>query len=270
MKEATKKGDTKKQTELQKQLEYPTDDGDKLYIIMDEINSEAIKFRMVLCRMDALPYVEKNGVLTFLTEYLPKDFSLAEITHCVIFYNDGIMGAEFNYAGARASFIGEYIMIALGGADYVTCRAKINEEAFKQIIDDKPYGYFALAVKNTPEMKKELAEKLNIFSVLMDKIKDVDEYEVVLQRRITKEKKGFDAPLTIEEMENFIKNYKDHIKEFKISQGAKKDSIDLINDKLVCKAVMVKTKNKTIDSKEAYGKIISYYSAVVKNYGKKE
>lgn len=39
-------------TELQKQLESPTDDGDKLYIIVDEINNEAIKFRMVLCKME--------------------------------------------------------------------------------------------------------------------------------------------------------------------------------------------------------------------------
>jgi hypothetical protein len=265
-KKISKEKDDVKKRKLQKQIEFSTSDGDKLYVIVDKINEDNIRYRLILCRSNALPLVEKNGILSFLTEYLPKDFSLAEITHCVIFQNDGILGAEFNYAGARPSYITEYLMAGIRKIPYVTCKPKINSEAFKRIVDEKPFGYFVLSVKNTPEMRSVLAQKNNLFSALLSNISNVDEYELCLKRRITKKKEGFEAPLTKSEMEEFVKTYKDFIGTFKVSQGAKKDAIDLISDKFVCKSDFVQTKNKTIESDEAYGVIVSFFGSVIKNY----
>lgn len=67
--------------------------GDKLYIIVDELEREKpIKFRLVWCRADAMPFIETNGQLSLITDYLNTDFTLAEVTHCVIFPESGIMG----------------------------------------------------------------------------------------------------------------------------------------------------------------------------------
>ena len=86
------------------------DNGDKIYILVDKnVRGCPIEFRLVLCRADALPLVENNGLLNFLADYLPKNFTLAEITHCVIFPQYNIMGAEYNFSGARPTAIKPYL-----------------------------------------------------------------------------------------------------------------------------------------------------------------
>ena len=61
-------------------IEVNIDNGDKIYIIVDYIEKDKpIEFRLVLCRADALPLVENKGILNFLTDYLPKNFTLAAI-----------------------------------------------------------------------------------------------------------------------------------------------------------------------------------------------
>ena len=150
------------------------------YVIVDNITKEAIKFRIVLCRNNALPFVENNGELSSLTEYLPNGFSLAEITHCVIFPEDGIMGAEYNYAGARPSVISDYVSYALKKVDFALCRPKMKFDTFKQIIDGKPLGYFELSVKNTKEMKNALRRKKGLLAGITYNVPDVDQYETFL------------------------------------------------------------------------------------------
>lgn len=258
-----------------KKIEVETENGDKLYVIVDGIYDDheneykhgEIDFRIVLCRNDALPYVESEGVLKFLSDYLPHDFSLAEITHCIIFIDKGVMGAEFNYAGARPSSIAEYLMAISKNIDYAKCIGLINNYAFEKVKSGKEYSYFELSVKNTPHMRKELLKQQGVFSALIHQVVDVDEYAILLKRRITKKKKGFNAPMTTEEMKKFIMEYRDNIGKFKISQGAYKDAIDLLNDKLVCTSELtVKTENKMIDSGEAYREIQSFYYSDVKTY----
>lgn len=273
--EIEKEDDESKRKILQSKLEVETENGDKLYVIVDGINEDQgnaykngeIAFRLVLCRKDALPYVESAGMLKFLSEYLPKDFSLAEITHCILFINTGVMGAEFNYAGARPSSLAEYLMTISKNVDFAKCVGLINNFAFEKVKSGKEYSLFELSVKNTPYMKAELLKQKGIFSALICQVDNVDEYTISFKRRITKKKKGFNAPMTEEEMKNFIKKYKDYIGKFKISQGTYSDAIDLLKDKLVCTSELtVKTENKMIDSGEAYREIQSFYYSDVKTY----
>lgn len=251
---------------LLKDITLKTDDGDLIYVIVDSLSEEAIKFRIVLCRNNALPFVENNGELKFLADCLPEGFSLAEITHCIIFPDDGVMGAEFNYAGARPSVISDYIVHALKKVGFSLCRPKIKFNTFEQIINGKPLGYFELSVKNTKEMKRALRKQKGLLAGITKNIPDVDQYDICLVRRITKSKSGFDPIMTKEEMEKFILDNRDDIKKFRIGYGAKKDAIDLLSDKMVCKRDIVKTDKRTIDSEAAYNVIIQFYGANVKEY----
>ena len=75
------------------------------FIIVDKVEESSISFRIVLCRENALPYIEKNGKLEGLGTYIDADQNIAEVTHCVFFCKYGILGAEYNNNGARATSI---------------------------------------------------------------------------------------------------------------------------------------------------------------------
>ena len=243
------------------------EDGDKLYIIVDSLEQDSpIKFRLVWCRADAMPFIEENGVLSFITDYLKNDFTLAEITHCVIFPETGIMGAEFNFSGARATSIRWYLPRVYDKIEYASCKDKINADAIKQLTKGVTFSLFKLVVQNSPKILTELAKKKSVFLIAAGGIpSEVDTYEVTLKRRKTKRKRGFDSPIPIEEMEEFIRENRDFIKSFAVSQGSiTKDNINLLNDKLVTTKELIPTNNKVIDSKEVYDIIINYYEAEVK------
>ena len=74
-------------------------------IIVDEIKKQEIYFRILMARDNALPYIEFEGSIEKLTDIITADFNMIEITHCVLFVNSMILGAEFNFNGARASMM---------------------------------------------------------------------------------------------------------------------------------------------------------------------
>ncbi|MEQ2680508.1 hypothetical protein AAAU98_27715 [Enterocloster citroniae] len=241
--------------------------GDKLYIIVDFVEKEKpIRFRLVWCRADAMPFIEENGVLSLITDYLENDFTLAEITHCVIFPESGIMGAEFNFSGARATSIRWYLPRVYEKISYVSCKDRLNADAIKKLSTGVPFSLFKLTVQNSPEVLTKLAAKKSVFLIAASGMpSEVDTYEVTLKRRKTKRKRGFDSPIPIDEMENFIRENRDFIKSFEVSQGSiMKDSVNLLEDKLVTTQEIIPTLKKVIDSKEAYKIIIDYYEEAVK------
>ena len=66
-------------------------------------------------------------------------------------------------------------------------------------------------------------------------------------------------------MDEFIRNYREDLKRFKVSQGAVyRYSIDLLYDKLVKVSKLTRTVNKTIDSKIAYKIILDFFHETVK------
>lgn len=99
----SKETDRLKRIQILQSLEQATINGDKLYILVDNIdkNIGIIRFRIILCRLDALPFIEQSGQLTNIGSIIDGDFNIAEVTHCVMFTRYGIMGAEFNFNGAR-------------------------------------------------------------------------------------------------------------------------------------------------------------------------
>lgn len=253
-------------TEIPEKLEVLIDSGDKVYIIVDEVKEgQPIEFRLVLCRSDALPYVEKNGLLDFLTNYLPQDFSLAEITHCVIFPEYNIMGAEFNFSGARATSIKAYLPRVFSKIDYVYCANRLNSKVLDRLRKGEGFSLFQLAVKNNSEGFRRTMESRSIFTLPFLNIPEVDTFEITLKRRKGSKSAGFESPIPVDMLDGFIKDCRDDIKSFKISQGSiQNDAIDLLHDKLVKTSSITKTVNKTIDSKEAYHEIKTFFDTVVK------
>lgn len=268
----SKETDRLKRIQILQSLEQTTINGDKLYILVDNIdkNIGIIRFRIILCRLDALPFIEQSGQLTNIGSIIDGDFNIAEVTHCVMFTRYGIMGAEFNFNGARPSAISCYIPKFNQQITHFSCTGKMRNDAFEKLIDEKEYSLFELGVKNSPEMRKILRDDMGMVPAFTQDVPEIDTYEIVLKRRITKKRKGFVLPIRTEKMKTFINNNRELIEKFRVSQGTYKDSIDLLNDKLVCKSEFVLTENRNIDSNSIYGITENYFDAEVKKDSEKE
>lgn len=242
------------------------DNGDKIYILVDKtVKGCPIEFRLVLCRADALPLVENNGLLNFLTDYLPKNFTLAEITHCVIFPQYNIMGAEYNFSGARPTAIKPYLPRLYNEIDYVYCANKLDGNVFSKLKKGETFSLFTLSVKNDSAAMTHLMNETSLFQLPFTNISGVDVFEISLKRRKTKAHDGFDSPIPIDDMDAFIREYREDIKSFKVSQGSiQKDKVDLLFDKLVKTSEITKTINKTVDSDEAYKIIKDFFNTTIK------
>ena len=70
--------------------------------------------------------------------------------------------------------------------------------------------------------------------------------------------------MTWEQLKTLSRDYREDIKKLYVSQGSYSDGVDLLADKLVTKVDIVRTKRRTIDSKDAYKKIKEFYEEEVK------
>lgn len=265
-KEIKKEKDKTKKLELLEKIEYKTENGDKLYVKVDTINKEKkyIEFRLVLCRPDAFPYIEKDGELESIVGIVKGDFNIAEVTHCVLFYENGIMGGEYNFSGARPSAIAAYVSSRCDKVERFNCTPKMNGDVYRKIADDKEYSLFQLKVKNTPTMKVLLRDKMGFIGSTINEIDELDSYEIILRRRTGKRKAGFPALMQKKEIRDFIEKNSEDIEKFKINQGIYNDPINLLSDRIVTKKEFVMTKQKTIDSASMYGAIENFYECSVK------
>ena len=250
--------------ETLQQIVYKTIKDDNIYFIVDEIeDAKPIKFRMVLCRLGALPYIEKNGQLTNITSEVKGDFTVAEITHCVMFPEAGIMGAEFNFNGARPSTIVSYIPKVYTEIPVISCHGKLRNDAFERLAEDKDFSLFELAVKNTENMRVVLRDQMGLIGAFFNTIPDIDVYEIRMKRRKGKRKAGFQPPATLQEIQSIVNEHHEDIEKFKVSQGVYADSVDLLKDKMVCTQEFVITENKAIDSDNMYNVIMNFYNEVI-------
>ena len=264
----SKEADKAKRLQILEEMEYTTENGDKLYVEVDSIDEEnkCIRFRMVLCRPDAFPYIEKDGRLENIVGLVEGDFNIAEVTHCVIFYEAGIMGAEFNFSGARPSAIAAYINSGkCKKADRFVCMPKLRGDTFTKIADDRGYSLFQLKVKNTPQMRVLLRDQMGLIGSTINAIDELDTYEIVLKRRIGKKKLGFPGFMKKKEIKEFVEKNVEDIEKFQINQGIYESPINLLSDKMITKKEFVMTKKKTIDSNSMYEAIENYYECSVKD-----
>ena len=149
--------------------------------------------------------------------------------------------------------------------EYVYCANKLNNKTVDRLRKGEGFSLFQMGIRNDSDAMQYLMESKSIFCLPFAKVPDVDTFEIVLKRRKSKKNVGFESPIPIDVMDEFISKYRDDIKSFKVSQGAiQNDAIDLLHDKLVKVSAVTKTVNGTIDSKQAYHEIKMFFDTVVR------
>lgn len=238
--------------------------GNKLFMIIDNDSENRIDFRIVLSRRDIIPFVEKNGKLESLTNYIGKNQNIAEITHGVYFKGYGVFGIEYNFNGARSSAISQYFMEQSSVIEYMQLSNILNMDAYLKLNTKKDYSLFDMTIRNNSILHNKLMERTSIFTA-NEKFDEVETYEVILRKRKTKKNgyKGFNLPMSYDLLEEILTENREDIEKFRVSQDKMSKNIDLLSDKFVNKVTFVKEKNRAIDSKNMYGNISSYFELVV-------
>jgi hypothetical protein len=252
--DAKRKGDETLAKKLLNAVHYITEKGDYLYVLVDEIVDYKIKFRLVRTRTNAYPYIDINGELEKITTKIKGEFDVAEVTHCVIFADKNIMGAEYNSAGARATSLS----VLFDERDYEVESLKvlnrIDKKAINKLQENKKYKMFQLTIKNSPEIIKKLRDK-NLLGAAFGDF-EFDTYTITIKRRITKNKSGFIPPFGVEEIEDLLKNNGDEIKSFTVDQGMYTKEVNLLSEKMMVKTDFEYDKDERIlDSAQVYNKI---------------
>lgn len=236
----------------------------KMQLDNDNDSENRIDFRIVLSRRDIIPFVEKNGKLESLTNYIGKNQNIAEITHGVYFKGYGVFGIEYNFNGARSSAIPQYFMEQSSVIEYMQLSNILNMDAYLKLNTKKDYSLFDMTIRNNSILHNKLMERTSIFTV-NEKFDEVETYEVILRKRKTKKNgyKGFNLPMSYDLLEEILTENREDIEKFRVSQDKMSKNIDLLSDKFVNKVTFVKEKNRAIDSKNMYGNISSYFELVV-------
>ena len=83
---------------------------------------------------------------------------------------------------------------------------------FNKILVGKGYSLFDISFRNTPEMLIEIRNHMPFIQAFTQNIADVDSYEVIIRRRLSKKKKGFDLQLSPKEIEEFVTTNRVNVK----------------------------------------------------------
>ncbi len=239
----------------------------ELFLVVDDVQNNNYKFRMVLCRENALPYIETNGRLEELGQLLDSNQNIAEVTHCIYYGDYGVLGAEFNYNGARCSLLPHYIMAKSEEHTAIMCTPKLNKDIYSLLTDGKDYTLFEFAVATNSQAYTNVLAKKSIFSALQCSAPESDIIEVKIKKRRTKSSSsGFELPLTKEEINDLLVNYREDLKVFKLSQNALSDTVDMLSEKFVGKTTLIKTDSRSINSESMYDAINSHFVLNVESY----
>ena len=242
--------------------------GDVFFVIVDTLEKEYVEFRIVLCRSDALPYIEQDGKLDSLGNYIDPDQNIAEITHCVYFRKYGVMAGEYNFSGARPTTVADYMMKYVKGIGFVSCQAKLNYDSYSKLIAGKEFTLFDFAVKTNSDAYNNVLSNVGIFKTMQGAVPEADTMEIILKRRKTKKNRltGFPCPLSLSQIKLLLSQYREDIEKFRVSQNAISDNIDLLSDKLVYKICVAETTDRTINSRNIYDEMKMYFNTTVINY----
>lgn len=241
---------------------------EKLFPVIDRNDEDAIYFRMVWCRMDALPYVEEQGTIESISKILSDNQNIAEVTHCVYFKKYQTMGIEYNTAGAKIKTITNYFT-NIYESDYLFAGSPVLDyEPYKKLHSDKEYSLFDISIKRNSSLYDKVVGNRNVFRACSDDLQDLDTFEIVLKKKKTKKNgfKGFRKPLDDKTIEDILTNNREDIARFSVSQDSISDPIDLLADGFIKKVSVNETKQRSIDSNEMYEEIRKFFILKVSDY----
>lgn len=143
---------------------------------------------------------------------------------------------------------------------------KIDNDAYKKLAKNKTITLFDMTFKPDSDAYKNVLAHNSLFSGAVGNVPDAEIIEITLKRRKNKANSytGMNDILSPNDLEELLTKYRDEIGRLYISQDSYCDAIDLLSDKLVSKVDIIRTENRTIDSKDAYKKIEEFYKEEVK------
>lgn len=231
-----------------------------LCIMIDQMDDDQIRFRILQTKDNALPYIEANGEISKLTDILKYDFNMVEVTHCILFLKSQILGAEFNFYGARPSAIATYINMKNKGL-FMRCVSKIKNEFYQNMVEDGEYTLLEIAVRNNATMKRYLIDHAGIIGRYFDDINDSGTIQIKMNRKKNQRNEGFKIPWKDgDELRDFVLFNKEDIKKFKLRKAEETDPVDVLNDKLVHTVTGIETINRVVDSNSMYMQIEGFYN----------
>jgi hypothetical protein len=221
--------------------------------------------RLAAIRRSDLPEVEEGGNLEPLV--IPANAGLAEQTH-LVFFEDGVVGADFNFYGPRASAFryyhnakthGEFAPISVDPllrADVAQSLARLEDVRMLRLKIRRPY-LSALAQAN-----ESLAEG---FRAAMD-LGNAEEAELILKPRAYSRGSLGSALLTaIRRLARRDDLRNDDVRAFQVTgydpAADTVEEIDILHSHLLTTKQIVRLSERTngLDSRSAYGAIQSAY-----------
>lgn len=236
------------------------------FLKVDSIDEEYIKYRYVLFKANALPFIEADGELEELSNKLENNENLAEITHGVWFRKHDIIGVEYNSSGARATLLSRYVRSKIDPEEYYSIKLHplIDPEPYARLRKGEELSLLKFKMFGSVTGDKDIIDDSSLIFGLGKQVADmvgtIDTIEVCIKKRKTKRNKqrGFKSSFSDPEFaKKFVRENKDRLEQLVISQEGTSKGIDLLNDKFVKQVTACRTENRTLDTKEMYSGIIS-------------
>ena len=100
-------------------------DGDNVVFPLVDNAPSPSRLRFVRSRHTDLPQMEENGAIKQLA--IPARAGVADCTH-VVFFADGIVGADWNFYGPRATALAHYINVKTRPANVISIRPLLRSD----------------------------------------------------------------------------------------------------------------------------------------------
>lgn len=227
--------------------------------LWDQSDARGVRLRLGVKRKQGLPFLEERGIAS------PLDISevqgILEPTHVVLF-DDGLVGAEFNFHGPRISNLESYLE-RRAGMSRLRFQLLLNDDATEQLSHIKELRLVHLRIhRSRLDVLGELNESLDgAFSATMSQF-DIPTAEIIL--RTEPHKRDWLSRTLLNPLKNLVKNPEsrtaldllqvrglddrsDHVELF-----------DLLKDRLVSTRRVVKQQERyrTVDSDDMYRQIV--------------
>jgi len=248
---------------------YCEDEGKSLGCWVSSTN-EPCKVVLGNIRKDDLPLIEYRGELSPLE--IPENAGLLEQTH-IVFFEDNIVGCDFNYYGPRISRLAFYLSAkAIGHSpEYISFNPILQRDVYKRLEKFEHIKMLNLKVR---------APYVDTIAHVNDSLGDSlraalraggdDDFDVELVLQATRNSSGPLSDRLFQSVKSLSKrpNIRDDIKTFKV-KGYNSDTqniveLDLLSDKLIIKKEISKInpKSKGLISSSAFKAITLAYEEI--------
>lgn len=233
------------------------EDSDVVRVWIDESQAFPLRLKFGVTRRTSLPPTERAGVLADLN--LPPDQGLSELIHCV-FYENAIVGIEFNFYGPRPSKLAAYIQEKT--SMLVKFVPLVSRRAAEQLARYNSLSLFQLKVKSV--VLDEVRQASETVAGLLENIADYNGVETIEIRVGTRARTDdvLDGRI-LRGIRSFVRNFTEwgSVKKMTVKgtdgETGRDVEIDLLSEHLMSQQQVVRIgeRSRAVQSESAYGAI---------------